>query len=253
MTQIQLTGRTALVTGASRGIGRSIARGLAEAGASVAVHYQRAVAAADEVVREIVDAGGDAFSHAAEISIAAEVGELAGACLERWGHIDILVCNAGIWKEAAVDSMSEQQWDEMLDVNLKGMYLSTRFCVPHMIAAGSGSIVNISSTAGQRGEPLHAHYAASKGGMLSWTKSLAGELAPHGIRVNCVAPGWVHTDMAAEALQSEEAAKIRAGIPLGRAGRPEEIASVTCFLASDLASYVTGEVVNVNGGNVLCG
>lgn len=251
MTQIDLSGQTALVTGASRGIGRAIALALAEAGAAVAVHYQAAEAAADEVVRAIEEAGGDAFARAAEIDDASQVEQLVAACAGRWGRIDILVNNAGIWKEAAVDTMSEQEWDEMLDINLKGMYLATRYCVPHMKAAGRGNIVNISSTAGQRGEPLHAHYAASKGGMLSWTKSLAGELAPHGIRVNCVAPGWVHTDMAEEALQAD--GTIAAGIPLGRAGRPEEIASVACFLASDLASYITGEVVNVNGGNVLCG
>jgi 3-oxoacyl-[acyl-carrier protein] reductase len=252
MTQIELSGRTALITGASRGIGRAIALACADAGAAVAVHYQRAKAAADDVVRRIQDSGGDAFAYAAEIRDAEAVEKLAGACIERWGQIDILVNNAGIWKEAPVDTMSEQQWDEMLDINLKGMYLATRFCAPHMIAAGCGSIVNISSTAGQRGEPLHAHYAASKGGMISWTKSLAGELSPHGIRVNCVAPGWVHTEMAEEALQADDGS-ISGGIPLGRAGRPEEIASVTCFLASDLASYVTGEVINVNGGNVLCG
>ena len=252
MTRIDLGSRTALVTGASRGIGRAIALALAEAGAAVAIHYQKARSAAEEVVQEIADAGGDAFAHAAGISVAAEVEGLVQACIERWGRMDILVCNAGIWNEAAVDAMGEEQWDEMIDVNLKGMYLATHHAVPHMISGGGGNIVNISSTAGQRGEPLHAHYAASKGGMIAWTKSLAGELAPHGIRANCVAPGWVHTDMAADALRVD-GAKINAGVPLGRAGQPGEVASVVCFLASDLASYVTGEIVNVNGGNVLCG
>jgi 3-oxoacyl-[acyl-carrier protein] reductase len=172
--------------------------------------------------------------------------------MDRWGRIDILVCNAGIWKGAPIERMSEAEWDEMIDVNLKGTYLASRHAVPHMIAAGSGAIVNISSTAGQRGEAGHAHYAASKGGMIAWTKSLAAELAEHGIRVNCVAPGWVHTDMAEEAL-ARDGETIFATIPLRRAGRPEEIAAAACFLASDLASYITGEIVNVNGGNVLCG
>ena len=252
MTQIDLSDRVAIVTGASRGIGRAAAISLAEAGAAVAVHYHRQAEAAESVVAQVREAGGDATAVAAEMSDAEAVGRLVEATIERWGRVDILVCNAGIWKEAAVDEMSEAQWDETIDINLKGMYLCTHFAVPHMMAGGGGAIVNVSSTAGQRGEPLHAHYAASKGGMISWTKSLAGELAPHGIRVNCVAPGWVETDMAAEALE-RDGDKIYAGIPLGRAGRPEEIGSVVCFLASDLAAYMTGEVVNVNGGNVLCG
>ena len=163
-----------------------------------------------------------------------------------------MVCNAGIWKGSMVEEMTEEQWDEMIDVNLKGMYLVTHYAVPHLKSSTAGTIVNIASTAGQRGEAGHAHYAASKGGMIAWTKSLAPELAPFGVRVNCVAPGWVHTDMAAAALKAD-GKSINAGIPLGRAGKPEEIAAVACFMASDLSSYMTGEIVNVNGGSVLCG
>lgn len=252
MTQIDLAGRVALVTGGSRGIGRSTALALGRAGAAVAVHYNRREDAAVEVVGRIEEAGGEALAYAADVRSADAVAGLVQACIERWSRLDILVCNAGIWKGAPVEDMSEEEWDEMIDINLKGMYLATRFAVPHLAASPAGAIVNISSTAGQRGEAGHAHYAASKGGMISWTKSLAPELAPRGIRVNCVAPGWVHTDMAADAL-AEDGERISAGIPLGRAGQPEEIAAVVCFLAGDLASYITGEVVNVNGGNVLCG
>lgn len=252
MTQIDLGNRVALVTGASRGIGRCIALALAEAGGAVAVHFHRQADAAGAVVREIEARGGEAIAVGADVRVAEDVRGAVAACIERWERLDILVCNAGIWKGAAVEAMSEAEWDETIDINLKGMYLATHYAVPHLKASATGAIVNVSSTAGQRGEAGHAHYAASKGGMIAWTKSLAPELAPHGVRVNCVAPGWVHTDMAAEAL-ARDGARIRAGIPLGRAGLPQEVASVACFLASDLASYMTGEIVNVNGGSVLCG
>jgi 3-oxoacyl-[acyl-carrier protein] reductase len=252
MTQIDLGGRTALVTGASRGIGRSIALGIAQAGGAVAIHYQSKEEAAARVVSEIETAGGDAFLHAANVQSSSEVKGLVDACVARWGGLDIVICNAGIWKASMVEEMTEEEWDEMIDVNLKGMYLVTHYSVPYLKSSAAGAIVNIASTAGQRGEAGHAHYAASKGGMLAWTKSLAPELAPFGVRVNCVAPGWVHTDMAASVLEAD-GKSINAGIPLGRAGKPEEIAAVACFMASDLASYMTGEIVNVNGGSVLCG
>jgi len=252
MTRIDMKDKVALVTGASRGIGRSIALALAEAGAAVLVHYNQRSDAAAHVVHEIEEAGGRALAQGADVRSEAEVSALVQTCIQRWGRLDILVCNAGIWKDAAIEVMSEEDWDEMIDVNLKGMYLVTRAAVPYLTSAGNGAIVNISSTAGQRGEAGHAHYAASKGGMIAWTKSLAPELAPNGIRVNCVAPGWVHTEMAEETLERDGAA-IYAGIPLRRAGRPQEVAAVVCFVASDLASYMTGEVVNVNGGSVLCG
>lgn len=252
MMQIDLNGRVALVTGASRGIGRCIALAIAQAGGGVAVHYRTQEAAAANVVAEIEGEGGDAFAFAANAHVSAEVKALVEACMARWGRLDIMVCNAGIWKGALVEDMTEEQWDEMLDTNLKGMYLVTHYAVPYLKRSTVGAIVNIASTAGQRGEAGHAHYAASKGGMIAWTKSLAPELAPFGVRVNCVAPGWVHTDMAAKALKTD-GERINAGIPLARAGEPEEIAAVACFVASDLASYMTGEVVNVNGGSVLCG
>jgi 3-oxoacyl-[acyl-carrier protein] reductase len=252
MLRIDLSDRVALVTGASRGIGKCTALALAEAGGAVAVHFNRQADAAAAVVREIEAQGGEAIAAGADVRVAEDVRAAVAACIERWGRLDILVCNAGIWKGAEVAAMTEAQWDETIDINLKGMYLTTRYALPHLKASAVGAIVNVSSTAGQRGEAGHAHYAASKGGMIAWTKSLAPELAPYGVRVNCVAPGWVVTDMAAAALASD-GEKISAGIPLGRAGQPQEVASVVCFLASDLASYMTGEIVNVNGGSVLCG
>lgn len=249
---IELTDKAALVSGASRGIGRATAELLGSLGARVTVHYRNRGDAASDVVETIREGGGEAISAAADVRDVAAVREVIEATVDRWGGVDLLVCNAGIWKEAAVHEMSEEEWDETVDVNLKGVYTFTRHAAPGMISRGGGAIVNVSSTAGQRGEPRHAHYAASKGAIISWTKSLAVELAPRGVRVNCVAPGWVRTDMAAEALE-REGESITDGIPLERPGRPEEIAWAVAFLVSDRASYITGEVLNVNGGNVLCG
>jgi len=173
--------------------------------------------------------------------------------VSRFGGIDILVNNAGIWKGSPIDEMSDDDWSEMLEINLTGTFHCIRAAVPSMKAAGFGRIVNVSSTAGQRGEAFHAHYAATKGAVISLTKSLATELAPHGITVNCVAPGWVATDMTSESLAGPERDGIVSAIPLGRVATPEEIAGAVLFLASDLASFVTGEILNVNGGAVLVG
>ena len=157
MTQIDLGGRTALVTGASRGIGRSIALGIAQAGGAVAIHYQSKEEAAARVVSEIETAGGDAFLHAANVQSSSEVKGLVDACVARWGGLDIVICNAGIWKASMVEEMTEEEWDEMIDVNLKGMYLVTHYSVPYLKSSAAGAIVNIASTAGQRGEAGHAH------------------------------------------------------------------------------------------------
>ena len=173
--------------------------------------------------------------------------------IKRFGRIDILVNNAGIWKYAAIDKMTEKQLKETIQTNVNGVFYTTTAAVPQMTKQKSGNIINISSTAGQRGEPLHSHYAASKGAIISLTKSLAVELAPHNIRVNCVAPGWVDTDMSHESLTGEEKEKILGLIPLGRAGTPDEIAGSVLFLTSDLSTFITGEILNVNGGAVLCG
>ena len=171
----------------------------------------------------------------------------------RFGGIDILVTNAGIWKASPVEELSDGEWSEMLAINLTGVFHCVRAAVPAMKEARSGRIVTISSTAGQRGEAFHAHYAATKGALISMTKSLAAELAPHGILVNCVAPGWTVTDMTREDLLGPRRDEILKTIPLGRAATPEEIAGAVAFLCSDLATFITGEILNVNGGAVLVG
>ena len=174
----------------------------------------------------------------------------------RLGRLDVLVANAGIWNsvDAPIEKITEREWDDMMRINLKSVYSVTHFTVPRMISQRSGRIICISSTAGQRGEAFHAHYAASKGGIISFVKGLSTELARHNILVNCVAPGWVNTDMSREVLETKAGAKLAmAQIPLQRVATAEEIAGPIVFLASDLATFINGEVLNVNGGSVLCG
>ncbi len=250
---IDLTGKSALVTGGSRGIGRAVCQMLARAGAKVCVNFRVESPSAHLVVEEIEREGGEAFALGADVSRRDDAEMLVSETVSRFGSLDILVNNAGIWKGSAIEEMSDTEWAEMLAVNLTGTFHCIREAVPVMKEAGYGRIVNVSSTAGQRGEAFHAHYAATKGAVISLTKSLAVELASHGITVNCVAPGWTVTDMTTESLAGTEAAKILEAIPLGRAARPEEIAGAVLYLASDLASFVTGEILNVNGGAVLVG
>ena len=171
-----------------------------------------------------------------------------------FGQIDILVNNAGIWKEAAIEEMTLDEWNEMMNINLTSVYLLSNLVVPGMKQNNFGRIINIASTAGQRGEAFHSHYAASKGGMISFTKSLASELGKFNITVNCVAPGWVVTDMTTDSLSDMETnKKVLSDIPLNKIAKPVEIAGPVLFLASNLASHITGEILNVNGGSVLCG
>lgn len=248
-----LRGQVAIVTGGSRGIGRATALRLAEAGADVVVNYVHNEAAAEEVVNSARARGVKALAVRADVSDVAQAQALADATIENFGRIDLLVANAGIWEGASVAELSEAMWDRVIDANLKGTWASCRAVVPVMKRQGTGAIVTVSSTAGQRGEAFYSNYAASKGGQISFTKSLASELAPD-IRVNSVAPGWVDTEMNDEVFDDAAVKdKAAANIPLRRIAMPDDIALAIVFLASPWARHITGEILNVNGGAVLCG
>ncbi len=250
---IDLSGRVALVTGGSRGIGRAICEFFARAGARVAVNFRRHDAAANEVVATIRSAQGEAMAVAGDVSEPAQARRLVRDVVAAWQRLDILVNNAGIWEEDEAGRGDLEIWDRALAVNVRGAFLVTDAAVPH-VTGQKGSIVFISSTAGQRGEARHCAYASSKGALISYTKSLAMELGPRGVRVNCVAPGWVETDLTRDALADPvRRRQIEESIPIGHVAKPEEIAGPVLFLVSDLARHVQGEVLNVNGGSVLVG
>ncbi len=242
-----LEGRVALVTGASRGIGRAIALRLAEEGCDVAVNYHSSPDAAEEVARSILGMGRRAMAVRADVASADQVGSMVTAVEEGLGPVDVLVNNAGIHKHHKSWEMSLEDWDRIIGVNLTGAYLTSRLLGPRMAERGWGRIVNISSVVADIGSDHEAHYTASKAGMHGLTKSLALELSPKGVTVNAVAPGWIRTDMTADVTE-EEWAEALEEIPLGRIGEPEEIASVVAYLASPESSFVTGQVLHVNGG-----
>jgi 3-oxoacyl-[acyl-carrier protein] reductase len=255
-SMISLAGKAALITGGSRGIGAAAVKLFAQAGADVVFNYNKAKEAAKELEKEAGRHGTRVEAFKADVGRHADNKKLVAQTVARLGRLDIVVANAGVWnsEDLPIEKMTETQWDDMMRVNLKSVYSIIHFSVPHMIKQKSGRIIPISSTAGQRGESLHTHYGASKGGIISLTKGLAAELAPHGILVNSVAPGWVATDMSNEVLNSKNGQKmVAAAIPLGRPATAEEVAGPILFLASDLANFLTGEVINVNGGSVLCG
>ena len=253
---ISLAGKAALITGGSRGIGAAAVKMFAQAGADVAFNYHKAKDAAALVEQEARKHGTRVEAFKADCGRHADNKKLVEQCIARLGRLDILVANAGIWnvEDIPIEKMTEAQWDEMVRVNLKSVYSIIHFGAPHMIKQKSGKIIAISSTAGQRGEAFHTHYGATKGAVISFAKGLSTELARHHILVNCVAPGWVATDMSNPVINTKEGAKaIKAAIPLGRAATAEEIAGSILFLASDLANFLTGEIINVNGGSILCG
>jgi 3-oxoacyl-[acyl-carrier protein] reductase len=248
-----LRGRVAIVTGGARGIGRATVLRLAEAGADVVVNYARNEEAATEVARQAREFGVQALPLRADVSDVGQTADLVDATVKHFGRVDLLVANAGIWEGALIEEMSETLWDRVIDANLKGTWTACRAVVPFMKEQGSGAIVIVSSTAGQRGEAGYSNYAASKGGQISLTKALAVELAPS-IRVNSVAPGWVDTELNDVVFgDAPFKQKIVDTIPLGRVATADDIALAIAFLASDWAASITGEILNVNGGSVLCG
>ena len=252
---LSLVGRVAVVTGGSRGIGRAIAERLAEAGARVIINYRSDEAAAAEAVREItLQYNVEAAAVQSDVCDVSGAERLVKETMEKFGRLDILVCNAGIWEGAAVEDISEELWERVIDVNLKGTWTVCRAAVPVLKRLGWGRIVIISSTAGQRGEANVSNYAASKGGQIAFTKSLAVELGRYGVTVNAVAPGWVETEMTAKAFTDESFRRsVESTIPVARIASPDDVALPVLFLCSEWARHITGEVLNVNGGSVLCG
>ena len=249
---ISLAGRTALVTGGSRGIGRATALLLARAGADVAITYHTRAAEAEAVVREVRGLGRRAAAFGGDQADPAVVAAMGEGVRRELGRLDCFVANAGIWPpdEVPLGRLGPDRWRATMAANLDAMFLTTQAALALM--GPGGRIVLVSSTAGQRGEAFHSDYAATKGAVIALTKSLAIEYAPD-ILVNCVAPGWVDTDMCIPAFEGEGRARVEATIPLRRIPPPEDIAGPILFLCSDLARHLTGEVVNVNGGSVLCG
>ena len=251
---LSLEGQVAIVTGGSRGIGRATAQLLAKLGANVVVNYFSNENAAADVIAAVNAGGREAISFRANVAKLDEAERLLEASIKRFKRVDILVCNAGIWEGAPVEKLSEELWHRTMDINLKGVWTVCRAAVPTFKKQRSGKIVIVSSTAGQRGEANYSNYAASKGGLIALTKSLASELAEWGINVNAVAPGWVETEMTQAALgDAQQRQSIAASIPVGAIATPEDIAGPIAFLCTEWARHINGEILNVNGGLVLCG
>jgi 3-oxoacyl-[acyl-carrier protein] reductase len=250
---IDLRDRNALVTGGSRGVGRATAVLLARAGAAVGIGYQSRGEEAEETRRQIAAVGGRCWSHASDLSTGTGADSLFERAGSEFAALDVVVVNAGIWppEDVPVAGMSDAQWSRTMQVNLDSVFYTVRAAAAKI--ADGGSIVLVSSTAGQRGEAFHADYAASKGAMIAITKSVAVELAPRDVRVNCVAPGWIDTEMVAGPMAAEGREAIERSIPLGRIASADDIAGPILFLCSPLARHITGEILNVNGGSVLCG
>lgn len=244
---MNLKDKNSLVTGGSRGIGKSIALKLAELGANVAITYSRSADAAEEVVIEMKTFGVKAIALQADAADFTRAEEVVTEIVNQWGSLDILVNNAGITKDNLLLRMDEQAWDDVLNTNLKSVFNYSKAVTKPMMRARSGSIINISSVVGITGNAGQSNYAASKAGIVGFTKSFAKELASRNIRANVIAPGYISTEMTGS-LDEKVLEAIKSETPLGRAGEPEEVANSVAFLASDWSSYITGEVIKVDGG-----
>jgi 3-oxoacyl-[acyl-carrier protein] reductase len=248
--QLSLKDRVALVTGGSRGIGRAIATTLAVAGATVVINYRGNQAAADEAVQAISANEGQAIAVQADIRQASEVEQLFKTVLDRYGKIDILVNNAGITRDTLLLRMKEDDFDAVIDTNLRGIFLCTKAALRPMTKARGGRIINITSVVGLIGNAGQANYAAAKAGIIGFTKSTAREMASRAITVNAVAPGYIETELTG-VLSDQIRTAILDNIPLGRLGTPQDVANLVCFLASDAAAYITGQTLSVDGGMVM--
>ncbi|MBE3102420.1 MAG: 3-oxoacyl-[acyl-carrier-protein] reductase [Firmicutes bacterium] len=247
---MNLSGKVALVTGASRGIGKACALYLAELGVKVAINYSRSSEQADQVVAQIKEMGGEAIAIRADVSKQAEVETMVDETIKSLGGLDILINNAGVTKDTLLIRMKEEDWDQVLDINLKGAFLVTKAAAKYMMKKRQGKIINISSVIGVSGNAGQANYAASKAGIIGFSKSIAKELAPRGILVNIIAPGFIDTDMT-DVLNDQVKEAILSQIPLGRYGDPEDIAYLVGFLSSEQSQYITGQVIHVDGGMVM--
>ena len=247
MADLSLKDRVAVVTGGSRGIGRAIALELAARGAAIVVNYHKSPEAADEVVKQIVEAGGKAAAFQADVSDFKQAESLIKFAIETFGDLRILVNNAGITKDTLIMMMSEADWDAVINTNLKSTFNCSKAAVKHMLRKRAGRIINIASVAGQMGNAGQVNYSASKGGQIAFTKSLAREVAARNITVNAIAPGFVDTEILAGMSPDTLEAMLKL-VPLARKAKPEEIAYAAAFLASDQAAYITGQVLGVDGG-----
>lgn len=247
------TGKTAIVTGSSRGVGRATAVRLAEGGANVVVNYLSNDGEAAATVRMCQEKGVEAIAVQGDTSDFVHATAIAKQAIEKFGRIDLLVLNAGVWEGAPIEEMTEETWNKVINTNLKSAWAMSKACVPAMKRQPNAAIVLVSSTSGQRGEANYSNYSASKGGQISFTKALASELCPK-IRVNCVAPGWIETAMVRPAFDDEDYRQsVLKTIPLNRVAMTDDVALSICFLLSDWSRHITGEILNINGGAVLCG
>ena len=248
---IDLSNKVTIITGGSRGIGEACVRMFSKANSKVAFTYKKSKTHSDKLENDL---GKNVKGFRVDMESEKEISEMIDKTAAEFSRIDILVHNAGIWNDGTLEKMTLDHWNELIRINLTSTFLLCKAVTPYMKKNNFGRIILITSTAGQRGEAFHSHYAASKGGMISFTKSLAVELAPYNITVNSVAPGWVDTEMNDEVFADKDYQEsIRKSIPVGRIATAEDIAGPTLFLASDLARHIDGEILNVNGGSVLCG